>query len=100
MTRRRDRSSPQAAELRDQVRTDIRESAARAAEELTDVPAGHVVLATPHVATIVRLADIAEVAVVPVNSLGLRGCVTLHDGTRYFVPEAADVLRAMREARA
>jgi len=91
--------STKANELRDQIRTDIRESAARAAEDVTEVPAGRVVLATPHVATIVRVADIAEVATVPPNSLGLRGCVTLHDGTRYFVPEAADVLRAVREAR-
>lgn len=97
-------SRSKAREIREQIRTDIRESAVRAAEEAeaVAVPRGCLVLATPHTATIVRLTDIAEVATVPADrrTLGLCGLVTLHDGTRYLVPDASDVLRAMREVRA
>jgi len=91
--------SPQATELRDQIRTDLRESGVRVAAEVTEVPVGSIVLATPHVARVVRVTDIAEVAAIPSNSFGLRGRVTLHDGTRYYVPGVDEVLRAMREAR-
>lgn len=91
--------SEMARELREQIRTDIRESGQRAADAVTDVPAGSIVLATPHVATVVRVADIAEVRTVPVNSLGLRAVVTLHDGTRHHVPDARPVVDAMKAER-
>jgi len=94
------RRSQKASELREQIRTDIRESGERAAEAVTDVPAGSIVLSTPHVATVVRVADIAEVATVRPDrrTLGLYGLVTMHNGDRYHVPEARPVVDAMKAA--
>ena len=48
----------------------------------------------------VNVADIDTVMILPTaNPLGLRGLVTLLDGSRYFVPTADAVLTAIREVR-
>jgi hypothetical protein len=63
------------------------------------LPPGRILLATLHAPTVVRVADIEEVKALPASSLGLRGRVTLVDGTQHFVSRAEDVMRAIREVR-
>lgn len=82
-------------EVQEQIRGDICE--ARGIQEAPlPVAPGRVLLATLHRATEVRIADIASVTSLQKPLLGLRGCVELHDGTRYFVPEAAPVVQSIR----
>jgi hypothetical protein len=82
-------------ELRAQIRADILEGRRPASVSVEDVPPGAILIATPHRATVVAVAEIAEVSAIAANSLGLRGCVTLHDGTRLFVPDAHAVIAAI-----
>lgn len=89
-----------ARELRDQIRADVREERQRV--EARPVARGEIRLATDHVPTDVRVADIVTVRQVrpPEGSLAhLRGLVELHDGTRYHVPDARTVINDIRRAR-
>jgi hypothetical protein len=85
-------------EVRDQIRTDLRDSGLTAAAAVTEVPRHHVVLATPHQATVVHVREIAEVKDMGRTSLGLSCRVTLRNGDRHFVPDARAVVLAMRAA--
>ena len=93
------RRPPKAQELRDQIRADIQQAREVQCAPLPLAP-GCILLATPHVPTPVHVADIDTVMILPTaNPLGLRGLVTLLDGSRFFVPTADAVLTAIREVR-
>lgn len=92
------RRGPIRREVQEQIRGDIQEARGIQDAPLPVAP-GRVLLATLHRATEVRLADISSVTKLREPSLGLTACVELLDGTRYFVPDAAPVLAALRTSR-
>lgn len=90
-----------ADDLREQIRTDVREHRRGSQAQPFPVGPGRILLETPHHPIVVRLADIDEVRrIAHPRRRGLHGRVTLHDGSFYDVPDPDVVVRALREERA
>jgi hypothetical protein len=86
-------------DVRDQQRPQHDETTRGYVGAALPVGPGRILLQTSHYPTEVRLDDIATVHKMPENSLQLRGLVVMHDGTRYHVPNPAEVVNALYDAR-